>query len=176
MSQANQNDSSSRKSLVGDSKDDSLSGQYIDVTCIPSLLDVRFDNDLAGNIIRPAIINPIDVWSQKHKKSLMATPELLTLDSERQKQEKNRAFALIDALTRSGALRVSDASLHVVMASVHSFEKTIMETVVQDNVNPIERVEQSTIVLASAIHNTSMTSLLKASQIERINSYSNYLA
>ena len=55
--------------------------------------------------------------------------------------EKNKAFDLIDALSRSGALPIDHASLHVVMAATHCFDKTLMDCVIKGNVNPIEKVE-----------------------------------
>ena len=43
---------------------------------------------------------------------------------------------------------MENASLHIVMAATHGFDKTVVETVVQDNVSPIEKVERSTLILA----------------------------
>ena len=40
-------------------------------------------------------------------------------------------FELLDALTRSGGLSIDHASLHVIVAARHSFDKTITDTIVQ---------------------------------------------
>ena len=40
---------------------------------------------------------------------------------------------------RSGSLAVEDASLHVVVAATHCFDKTLVDTLVEENVNPIEK-------------------------------------
>lgn len=57
-----------------------------------------------------------------------------------QKTERNSAFDLLDALSRSGSLEIDYASLHVVVASTHCFGETLMNTIVKDNMNPIEKV------------------------------------
>lgn len=51
--------------------------------------------------------------------------------SQEQEKERNKAFDLLDALTKSGALSVDQASLHVIIASTHCFDKTIINTLVQ---------------------------------------------
>jgi len=47
-----------------------------------------------------------------------------------------------------------------------------MKTVVQDNLNPIDRIENATLIVASTIHTVSVTGMIKDSQLPRIqNSY-----
>ena len=73
----------------------------------------------------------------------MADPTTSTLTGDAQKKEKDDAFDLLDALTKSGGLPVEHASLHVV-AAMHRFDKTVLETIVQDNMNFIDKAELST--------------------------------
>jgi hypothetical protein len=47
-----------------------------------------------------------------------------------------------------------------------------MDTVIKDNVNPIEKVERSNLILASTIHDKPSNEILKASETERILKYS----
>src|SRR5947208_1622106 len=63
-------------------------------------------------------------------------------------------------------------SLHVVIASTHCFDKTLMNTLIQDNVNPIEKVERSSLIVASTIHHTSPAALIAPEQLERLSTYS----
>ena len=63
-------------------------------------------------------------------------------------------------------------SLHVVIAATHCFDKTLMNTIVQDNVNPIEKVERSSLIVASTIHNTTPASLISPEHLERGSTYS----
>jgi hypothetical protein len=44
--------------------------------------------------------------------------------------------------------------------------------VIQDNVNPIEKVERSSLIVASTIHATSASNLIAADQLERVGTYS----
>merc|ERR1712083_199159 len=88
--------------------------------------------------------------------------------SEEQKKEKDAAFDLLDALTKSGALPLEHASLHVVVAATHCFDKTVTETVVQDNLDPISKVERSTLIMASTVHQKPAEALIKESQRQRV--------
>ena len=64
---------------------------------------------------------------------------------------KSNAFSLLDALTKAGALPVEYASLHVVVAATHTFDESLMDTIVKGNVNPICKVERSSLIMAGII-------------------------
>lgn len=85
------------------------------------------------------------------QKSLLAPLADSVLDTAGQKLEKDRCFDLLDALTRSGGLSMEGSMLHLVIASTHCFDKSLMDTLVQDNVNPIEKVERSSLIVSSII-------------------------
>ena len=55
-------------------------------------------------------------------------------------------------ITGSGSIPCDDAELHVVLAATHCFDRTLLDTVVVDNVNPIDKAERSMLILASLIH------------------------
>jgi hypothetical protein len=124
-----------------------------------------FDEDSA---LRPTIINPGSEWRKKAQKALLASPTESVLYADQQKEEKNSAMDLLDALSRSGALDVLDASLHVVLAATHCFTKTVVNTVIEDNVDPIEKIERSTIIMASTIHNAKPVDMVKDKHLERL--------
>ena len=124
-------------------------GEAIDYTRIPGELDKKFEAFDEDGALRPTIINPADVWSRTASKGLLAEPTTATMFTKEQKDEKNRAFDLLDALSKSGALPIEDASLHVVIAATHCFDKTLLDTVIQGNVNPIEKVERSVMIVAT---------------------------
>jgi hypothetical protein len=90
------------------------------------------------------------------------------LDREAQGSERSAAFDLIDALTRSGALAIHDTELHVVIASTHCFKRSLMQTLVHDSINPIEKVERSSLIVSSTVHRRSIEELVDSSHHARI--------
>jgi len=111
-------------------------------------------------------------WEKTSQAALLADPITASLNTDVQRTEKDRAFDLLDALSRSGCLSVDDASLHVVLSATHRFDQTLMDTIIQRNVNPIEKVERSTLIVASTIQNKDVVDLLRDDQIERVSTYS----
>ena len=63
---------------------------------------------------------------------------------------------------------LESVSLHVVIAATHTFDDTLMTCLVQKNMNPIERVERSLLIMGSVLHGVSPLDLLRENQVERI--------
>jgi len=141
---------------------------WTDYTEVPKEMDKQFQALDKDGLLRPTIINPGDVWTKKVQKALLGNLQTSKLYSDEQKSEKQKAFDLLDALTRSGALPVDQASLHVVLAATHCFDKTVIDTVVQDNVSPIEKVEHSMLIMASTLHRKPASQLVQPSQLARV--------
>jgi len=144
----------------------------VDYTKIPAVLDQRFEILDEDSALRPTIIKPGNVWEKRAQKALLANPVTETLTNDELKKEKNKAFDLLDALSRSGVLSIDSASLHVVLAATHCFDKSLMNTVIQDNMNPIEKVERSTLIVASTVQNKMPMDLIKDEHIDRVQTYS----
>jgi hypothetical protein len=142
-----------------------------DYTKIPYALDAKFAAQDVDNALRPTIIKPGKSWTKKYQESLLAKPATSTLTNAARKDERNRTYDLVDALSRSGALGFEEATFHVVIAATHCFTKSVVDTVVQDNVNPIEKVERSLLIVASTIQNQGVEQLVKAEQLERVREY-----
>lgn len=104
-----------------------------DYTKIPEILDARFEKLDEDGALRPTIISPDTVWTKESLPSLLATPISRSLGRNELEEEKNKAFDLIDALSRSGSLPFEHASLHVVLGATHCFDKTLINTLIQDN-------------------------------------------
>jgi hypothetical protein len=154
-----------------DSADDVGEG-LVDYTQVPQQLEQQFEKLDKEGALRPTIINPGTTWRKKAQKALLAKPTESTLNLDGQKEERNQAYDLLDALSRSGCLAVDQASLHVVVAATHCFDKTLIDTVVQDNVNPIEKVERSSLIMAATVQERAPAELIKPSQVERVRTYS----
>eukprot|EP00438_Fugacium_kawagutii_P007628 Skav221469 [mRNA] locus=scaffold1700:419244:421060:+ [translate_table: standard] len=126
-------------------------------------------------------------WKKRSQKALLAEPKDSQLSADEQKTEKDSApdstFAVFP-IARSGALPLSHATLHIVIAATHCFDKTVLETVVQDlalawggwfhqeNVNPIEKVERSTLIMASTVHQQPTAALINQSSLSRVSAAS----
>ena len=105
-----------------------------------------------------------------------ARRQIFCYNNNSQDKEKTAAFDLLDALTRSGALLIEHAALHVVIAATHCFDDSLMDTIVQKNVNPIERVERTTLIMAATLHGVPAAELVQESQVERVLTYSPMLS
>ena len=127
-------------------------GETIDYTKIPGLMEKKFEELDVDSALRPTIITAGTAWVKKYQKALLSAPESVGLGTTEQGKERTKTFDLLDALTKSGAISVDCASLHVVIAATHCFDKSLLNTVIQDNVNPIEKVERSSLIVASTIH------------------------
>jgi hypothetical protein len=142
-------------------------GEVADYTRLPGQLDRKLEQLDVDGALRATIINPGDPWMRTRQKGLLGATMTTALGAPDQRTEKQRAFDLLDALTKSGALSIDDASLHVVLAATHCFDRTLLDTVIQDNVNPIEKVERSLMIVGTTIHGRSATALLADDQRDR---------
>lgn len=142
----------------------------LDFTKIPTKLDQQFEKLDTDAAVHATIIKTGKSWTKKYQKTLLGNVLSSTLDVDKQKEERNEAFDLLDALTRSGVLDVDEAEFHVVLAATHSFDKTLTETLVQDNMNPIEKIERSMLIIASTLHNVPPEELLKEEYVDLVKS------
>ena len=60
--------------------------------------------------------------------------------------------------TVGNAERADHSCLHIVVAATHCFDKSLLDTVIQGNCNPIERVERSALIVASDAGSAALTS------------------
>lgn len=145
--------------------DDSM----LDFTQFPAMLDKRFlefDND---NSLRPTKIIVLEDWVRQTRAGLLAKPTTEHMSESAQRTQKDKAYDLLDAISRSGTLPIEDcASLHVVVAVTHQFDKSVVNTVVQDNFNPIEKVERSSLIIANALFNEPVEQLVDPHQLSRL--------
>ncbi|EJK49929.1 hypothetical protein THAOC_31144, partial [Thalassiosira oceanica] len=149
---------------------DSITQQEgVDFTLIPKQLDQLVERKVDAASLRSTTIKTSSNWTRNRQMNLLSKPERHSLDTDGIRREKSKAFDLLDALSRSGSLAIAHSELHVVVAMTHCFEKDLMGTVIRDNVNPIEKIECSTLLLASAVHGVSARELVcDANELRRL--------
>ena len=144
----------------------------VDLTAIPAALDAKASALDAESALRATIIKVGDSWQKTAQKGLIASKSSIvksTLRKAEQKTSRNGAFDLIDALTRSGGLAIdSGVSLHVMIASTHCFASSLMDTLVKSNVNPIDKVERSSLIVACTVQGQTPEALLAPEHHARI--------
>ena len=125
----------------------SSSDRGVDFTLIPQILDAAVEKSGEGNALRSTTIKTGEDWVRSRQENLLTGLKKQSLNAEDIKKEKHKAFDLLDALSRSGSLPIEYSELHVVVAATHCFDKDVMSTVICDNVNPIEKLEASTLLI-----------------------------
>merc|ERR1711933_260343 len=131
-----------------------------DFTAMPKILDSMIQKYDKGSAIRSTIIKTDNTWTMKRQENLLSKAKSTVLSSDDRKSEKERAFDLLDALCRSGSLPISYSELHVLICVSHCFEKDVMGTIIEDNINPIEKLEISALLMASAVHNVAAITMV----------------
>ena len=147
----------------------------MDFTKVPSTLDMKFEKLDTDSALRPTLINVGEKWGKKSFKSLRGKPVEKSLWSKEQDEEKTRCYDLLDALSCSGSLEIDCASLHVIVAATHCFDESIVNTIVQNNINPIEKVERSILIVGSTIQGMPPGQLIRQANLAQIESHSPHL-
>jgi len=122
--------------------------------------------------MRPTKIIVADTWRKKAQKALLASPADSVLQKAEQDTEKQKAFDLLDALSRAGSLPIDAASLHVILAATHCFDESLINTLVVRNVNPIEKLERSSLIVAETVKGVPATELVRPEAYESISKFS----
>jgi len=144
----------------------------LDYTRLPAELDAKLlalDTDAA---LRPTKVTIGGPWHKRSQASLLGTPSNASLGTTEQRREKQRAFDLLDALSRSGSLPIDCCSLHVVIAVTHNFDDALIDTVIVRNVNPIEKLERSALIVAETIQALPAPQLVRPEAYQRVATYS----
>ena len=152
----------------------SSSSSASDWTNIPKRMDETFEKLDTDSALRPTILNVGKNWDRTTQKGLLSKPvRVRDFGVSQQKTERTKTFDLLDALTRSGVMPVlTGASLHVILCATHCFEKTLMNTLVQNNVNPIEKAERSSLIMASTIHQVEPSTMIRPERLADVQKWS----
>jgi hypothetical protein len=157
---------------ANDNDGDEPAAEAVDFTKVPSLLDERFGTLTNDGAVCATKISVANEWRRKFQRSLLAKQQEETLDADGLATHKNKCFDLLDSLTKSGGLAIELAELHCVILSTHCFVKSALHTITRDNINPIEKVEATQLIVAAALHGCSARALVREAQLERVATYS----
>lgn len=154
-------------------------GSY-DITSLPTILQTNFEKYGDGNVLRPTIVSTGNDWSFTSRKSMFSEIIENNIDVNEQLKLKQKTFDLLDALTKSGAMKISNSDLHVFIASTHVFDRSLVNTVIQDNINPIKKIEQSLLIMANVVYNKTISELVNPSirinqLLQSFNSSNNFI-
>jgi hypothetical protein len=122
--------------------------------------------------MRATKLVPSKVWTKHYKQGLLSKQEQVTMYEKEQIDQKNKALDLLDSLTKSGSLVLEDTVLHVIVGSTHVFDETLLNTIIQKNINPIERLERSSMLVASAIYNEPFKNLVSRGSLGQVSVHS----
>jgi len=161
------------KKEVVESED--VKGTAVDITKFPGELDMKFEKFDTEGALCSSIIKVSDSWKKTNRPSFLTTPKESVITGDNIRIEKNKAFDLLDALSRSGILDIEDTVFHVVMASTHSFDETLMDTLIKKSVNPIAKVETSALIISSTIHDTPVEDLIQEHALAKVQETSSQL-
>lgn len=139
-----------------------------DYTALPGRLDANFERFDRFNKLRATTIKTGQWWWRTSQKGLLSKPHTTRVAAEDQNDEQSKAFDLLDALSKSGGLPLQSSTLHVVVAATYAFDLGLINTVVQDNVNPIDQMESAGLIMASTLFSRPAHQLVQATDAERI--------
>jgi len=123
----------------------------VDFTMVPKILDLELERHDTDGAMKSVIISASKAWTRKRQENLLSPMTQSPMYDRQINAEKKKALDLLDAISRSGSLPIDATELHVVIGVAHCFDKSIIETVIQDSINPIASVEKSLLLLASTI-------------------------
>ncbi len=127
------------------------STEVADYSKLPAALDARLEQKDPEGRLRPTILSVNETWRKRAQRGLLSAPTESAMTHTAQVLERDKCNDLLDALSRSGLLAFEDAQLHLVLALTHHFDATLMDTLVVQNTNPIDKVERSTLLVAETV-------------------------
>lgn len=139
----------------------SIEAGLADFTMMPKVLDSMIEKYSPDSALRSTVIKTSNTWTRKRQENLLSLMQTSPLFENEVKSEKDKAFDLLDALSRSGSLPIKCSELHVIVSTTHCFEKDVMNTIIEDNINPIEKLEMTALLVASVVHGASPWSLIR---------------
>jgi len=156
---------------MDDEYDDVGGSVELDYTRVPLELDAKLEALDVDGAVRPTRIDVGKAWSKRAQPALLGKPTTSTLLADEQAKEKQKAFDLLDAISRSGALPLECCALHVVIAATHCFDQSLVDTIIEKNVNPIEKLEKTLLLVSECIQAQPAARLVRPEVYDRVAMY-----
>ena len=128
-----------------------------DFTTLPSELDRRCAEH--DSTLKPTMIELGDEWSLKYQTGILGPTSEKNIPEDAQREKMQEAFSLLNALTRSGEIPITDAALHIMVVSTHPVAADMIGTVARENRNPIKQAKRDDEILANVIHGRPISEL-----------------
>eukprot|EP01060_Flectonema_neradi_P005895 TRINITY_DN13954_c0_g1_i1.p1 TRINITY_DN13954_c0_g1~~TRINITY_DN13954_c0_g1_i1.p1 ORF type:complete len:903 (+),score=185.96 TRINITY_DN13954_c0_g1_i1:83-2791(+) len=138
---------------------------------LPVILNKKFESVPELSLQSSSMSCGSKITQRTCKGQLLTKETTNSLTSSQLTPLHQQALSLLDGLTKGGAIPLQAVDLHVIASVTHHFDKSLLNIVIQDNVNPVEKVEQSTLLVASAIHNKPPSELINSDQLPRIKEF-----
>jgi len=72
-------------------------------------------------------------------------------------EERKKTYDLLDALSKSGVLSFDHVTVHILIGATVTFEKCLIDQVIQDNIGIIEVAERANLVASSLVQEDNTT-------------------
>lgn len=139
-----------------------------DYTLLPALLESRIQQLDPDAGLSATTISLGKMWTLFSKQSVQSPVVTTKIDSTERAADQSQAIRLLTALSKSGTIPFEHSELHTLVPFTQSFDETLINIVVQEDKNPIDAVERSSLVIATTIFNQPAKDLVAQNQVSRL--------
>jgi len=136
-----------------------------DYTSLPGLLQARIKQLDPDSGLSTTTVSLGKTWTFYSKLSVQSSAVATTVDPNNRASEQSDAINLLVAISKSGTLPLEFSELHTVVPSTQRFDETLLNLVVQDDKNPIDVVERSSLIVATTIFNRPAKDIVARNQV-----------
>ncbi len=120
-----------------------------DISSIGHAMNDLFDR--SGSSLRQTVLHVESKW-RRQESGFVGAAKSVELGKDEIAAERNTCFGLLDSLSNGGCLSLgSEAELHVVFVATHQYEKSVLDSVVQESRDPIEELQHDWSLMREAI-------------------------
>ena len=138
------------------------SGKSLEFISLPKMLESVLEKFDKYDAVLPTNIKIGDNWELNNKSQLFGekNEQSVILRNDHLLDKLNEAKDILDLLTKSGLVSL-EGDFHILLGYQYNYNKTLMDTIIQSNQNPIESVTSVTIEMLKAFYDTHLLSKRK---------------